>query len=150
MEIQVTHIVHHDREVPYHPCTRSCPRELRFDVEYMQGMAKWKSGYSSEGAQYVGISYEGHRPAFHCEVPDGGLDIQEQPVYWHFANGVDLLSLRDVYALPESHFEIQDAEDVRYLTLGSQMGWDLLGVCEDEVSLAEYDLYHFRALPFYS
>ena len=63
---------------------------------------------------------------------------------------MDLLSLRDVYALPESHFEIQDAEDVRYLTLGSQMRWGLLGVCEDEVSLAEYDLYHFRALPFYS
>ena len=68
----------------------------------------------------------------------------------YFANGVDLLSLRDVYDLPESHFEIQDEEDVRYLTLGSQMGWDLLGICEDEVSLAEYDLYDFKTLPLYS
>ena len=140
VEIKVSDIVHHRREVPLHPCSRSCPRELRFDVEYMKGMAKWKSGYGNESAQYVGISYESDRPAFHCEVPDGGLDIQEQPVYWHFANGVDLLSLREVYSLPETHFEIQGEEDVRYMTLGSQNGWDLLGICEDEVSLAEYDL----------
>ena len=151
VEIVANDILHHNRNVPFHPCSPSCPRELRFDVEYMQGMAKWKSGANSnEHAQYVGISYESDRPAFQYEVPDGGLDIQDQPVYWQFANGVDLFSLRQVYSMSEANFEIQGEVDERYLNLGSQMGWDLLGICEDEISLAEYDSHRLKHFPIYS
>ena len=147
VEIVVNSIVHGGRDVPHHPCTRSCPRSLRFNVEYMQGMAEWKSGYSG-GARYIGICYESDRPDFLCEVPDGGLDIQDQSVYWHFANGVEFLSLSELYLLPETHFEIQEEEDARYLTIGRQTGWDLLGICEDEISLAEYDRNCITAQPF--
>ena len=104
----------------------------------MQGMAAWKSA----GAQYVGITYESDRPVFQCEVPNGGLDIQDEQVYWHFASGAACYSLRQLYTTPESDFKLYE-EDEPYLAIGRKMGWDLLGICENEVHLAEYDLITF-------
>ena len=107
----------------------------------MQGVAAWKSA----GAHYVGISYESDRPVFQCELPNGGKDIQDHPVYWHFANGVEHYSLREIHAMSEIDFKLRDeGGDEPYLRIGRQMGWDPLGVCENEVHLAEYDL--FRSL----
>ena len=134
----VNQIVHRGDTVPHHPCSRSCPLHLRFDLEYMQGMAAWKS----TGAQYVGISYESDRPVFQCELPDGGMDIQDEQVYWHFANGVECYSLREIHAMSEIHFKLHEEDDEPYLRIGRRMGWDLLGICENEVHLAEYDLFN--------
>ena len=140
--LTVANIVHHNRQVPHHPCSRSCPRKLRFDLKYMEGMASWKS----TGGQYVGISYESDRPVFQCELPDGGMDIQEHPVYWHFANGVEMYTLRELFALNENHFELHSDDDEPYEMIGESMGWVPLGICENEVHLAEYDL--IRSLCF--
>ena len=115
-----------------------------FDLEYMQGMAAWKSA----GAQYVGISYESDRPVFQCELPNGGKVIQDHPVYWHFANGVEMYTLRELFALNENHFELHSDDDEPYEMIGESMGWVPLGICENEVHLAEYDL--FRSLCLYS
>ena len=139
--VTVSKIVHNDREVPHHPCSRSCPRKLRFDLKYMEGMASWKS----TGGQYVGISYESDRPAFQCELPDGGMDIQEHPVYWHFANGVEMYTLRELCAMKENDFELHNADEP-YEMIGESMGWAPLGICENEVHLDEYDF--IRSLCF--
>ena len=34
----------------------------------------------------------------------------------------------------------EEGGDEPYLRIGRQMGWDPLGICENEVHLAEYDL----------
>ena len=87
--------MHHNRELPHRPCARSCPRQLRLDLEYMQGVAAWRS----VGAQYVGISYESDRPGFQCEVPDGGMDVQDEEAYLHFAHGVECYALHEIHAM---------------------------------------------------
>ena len=135
VQVIVNNIVHGNKGIPHHPCLRSCPRELRFTLEYMQGFAKWKSA----GAEYVGISYESERPAFQCELPDGGMDIQDHPVYWHFANSLGLYSLRELCAMSENQFELH-CVDEPYLVIAEKIGWLALGICENEVHLAEYDL----------
>ena len=107
----------------------------------MEGMASWKS----TGGQYVGISYESDRPAFQCELPDGGMDIQEHPVYWHFANGVEMYTLRELCDMKENDFKLHNADEP-YEMIGDSMGWVPLGICENEVHLDEYDL--IRSLCF--
>ena len=115
----MNHIVHRNREIPLHPCSRSCPCELRFDLEYMQGIGKWKSA----GAQHVGISCESDCPVFQCELPDGGLDIQDHRVYWHLANGAECRSLRELCAMSENQFELHEEGDAPDLRIGRRIGW---------------------------
>ena len=54
--------------VPHCPLARSAPSNLIFTLEYMKGVAAWKH----PKCEYIGLSYEGDRPAFELEVPDGG------------------------------------------------------------------------------
>jgi len=123
------------RDVPHHPLKQSCPRELHFSLEYMQGFADWKT----TGAEYVGLSFEGDRPAFQFELPDGGVDIQEHPVYWHLPGGVQCMSLLEFNDMGEIDFKLA-AKDEPYIVIGQQMGWNVLGICEDEASLAQYHI----------
>ena len=39
--------------------------------------------------------------------------------------------------MSENHFKLHE-DDEPYLRIGRKMGWDLLGICENEVHLAEY------------
>ena len=47
------------------------PSNLIFTLEYMKGVAAWKH----PKCEYIGLSYEGDRPAFELEVPDGGRGV---------------------------------------------------------------------------
>ena len=49
-------------------------------------------------------------------------------------------SLRELYTLPKTHFELHVDVDVTYDTVAQKMAWMPLGICEDEGSLARYDL----------
>ena len=42
--------------------------------------------------------------------------------------------------MSENHFKLHEEDDEPYLRIGRRMGWDLLGICESDVHLAEYDL----------
>ena len=103
---------------------------LSFTLEYMQAVAE----DMSPGSEYVGISFESDRPAFQCQVPDGGLDIQDHAVYWNFPCGTRCCSLRDI----NDDDTLKCSGDQPYRTIGDQMGWDALGICADEASLAQY------------
>ena len=136
--IRASNILHHSRDVPHHPLHHSCPRELHFSLEYMQAFVAWKTKDSD--SEYVGLSFEGDRPAFQYELPDGGMDIQEHPVYWHLPSGLQCESLMDLNAMQEKDVKLNAPEnhDEAYDAIGEQMFWHVLGVCEDERSLEEY------------
>ena len=131
-------IIHHKREVPHQPLQHSCPRELHFSLEYMQAFVIWKTQESE--SEYVGVSFEGDRPDFQHELPDGGTDIQEHPVYWHLPSGVQCESLMDLNAMKENDWKLKAPEnqDEAYDVIGKQLFWDVLGVCEDEKGIEEY------------
>ena len=65
-------------DLPQDPLPKSAPQNIFFTVEFMQAFAdrKWP------GTTYTGISYESDRPEFILQVPEGGLNIQDTPVYW--------------------------------------------------------------------
>ena len=54
------------------------PSNLWFAIEFMQAFVK--SVYA--GIDFAGVSFEGDRPDLIVHVPDGGLDIQDQPLHW--------------------------------------------------------------------
>ena len=67
-----------DQGLSQDPLTKSAPTNLFFTAEFMQSFAdkRWP------GTTYTGISYESDRPEFLLQVPEGGLNIQDTPVYW--------------------------------------------------------------------
>ena len=97
--VRADNIIYNSEEVPHHPLHHSCPRELYFSLEYMQAFVAWKTGDSD--SEYIGLSFEGDRPEFQYELPDGGMDIQEHPVYWHLPSGFQCESLMELNAMKE-------------------------------------------------
>ena len=87
----------------------------------------------------MGLSFEGDRPFFQCELPDGGVYIQEHSAYWHLQGGVQCMLLAEFNEMDEIDFKLA-AKDEPYMVIGQQMGWNVLGICEDEAGLAQYQI----------
>ena len=77
----VNDIKHHGRAVPLNPL-RPCP-SLTFTVEWMQAVAD----HVQAGIKYHGIVYESDRPEIIHELPNGGVDVQREPVHWILPDG---------------------------------------------------------------
>jgi len=71
------------RTVPNNPLRSSTSLGLTFTVAFMQEVAK----NVASGATYQGITYEADRPDIKLDVPNGGQDIQREPVYWVLPGG---------------------------------------------------------------
>ena len=71
------------RGVPLHPLGRLAPTKLHFDVAFMQEVA----AAVDERITYRGIAMAGSKTDFYLDVPDGGKDIQDTPVYWTLPGG---------------------------------------------------------------
>ena len=128
--VEAYNVVHHTRDVPHDPLEKSAPLNLYFTLEYMDARAE----EICPGSEYVGLVFESDRPAFQRQVPDGGLDIQDHAVYWNFPCGTICCSLNDL----SDGDALKYLGDKPYLSIGNQMGWDCLGICTDEASLAQY------------
>ena len=151
VKVRVTHIVHarfvaseeddtpHCEGVPHHPLAPSCPLALHFDIEYMHNYAKWKCPEGN--AAYVGICFEGEQSTFQCEVPDGGVDIQDQTVYWSFPCGVSSFSLRELHLTSNDELLAPEEPFQAYFDIAEEMHFDLVGVCENDGELSQYHYY---------
>ena len=134
VSIRVRDVVNAGRTPPHNPLVQSAPLDLYFTVGYMQAFAQWKS----PGSEYVGISYEGDQPAFQFDVPDGGLDIQDQCVYWNLLTGTECLSLRELHVRTDDQLVPSVPGDIAYILIGEEMKWEILGVCANEADIAQY------------
>ena len=80
----VCHLVgDNPRNVPNNPLRSSTSLALTFTVPFMQEVAK----NVAANATYEGVTYEADRPDIKLEVPNGGQDIQREPVYWVLPGG---------------------------------------------------------------
>ena len=85
------------------------------------------------GTIYEGIAYEGEQVEIRREVPDGGKDIQDHPVYWTLPHGATVCwNLRELAdARP---YELQaEQSDAAYKAIADEMHFDVLGVCDEPV-----------------
>ena len=133
--VEVLYIVIRKKKVPHGPATGHAPLSLEFTLEYMQELAA--SVHSD--CEYVGLAFESDRPAFQMEVPDGGKDIQDHPVYWSTPTGTKSASIREICIWTDDHFRPPEPENNQmYEAIGTQMNWEILGVCQNEADLVHY------------
>ena len=66
-----------ERGLHGNPLCAAAPSDLTFSLEFMAAVAELKR----PGAKYVGIRFESERPEILAQLPDGGLNIQDEPVY---------------------------------------------------------------------
>ena len=117
----------------YSPVVAAAPRNLTFSLEYMQSLV----ASVHPDCEYVGLSFEGDRPSFLMEIPDGGNDIQDHPVYWSTPTGTKSASIREM-CVWKDNLCLEPENNHMYEAISAQMNWEILGVCANEADLAQY------------
>ena len=83
------------------------------------------------------------RPEIVPDLPKGGVDIQDVPLYWIFPSGrCESYTMLELRSLPGDEFLSSDADaDEAYLEMAKQFRFDVLGVVagnEPDKALAEF------------
>ena len=101
---------------------------MTFSVEWMQAVAT----SVLPGITYKGIAYEGDRPDIAPDLPNGGIDLQTEPVYWVLPDGRCVCwSAAELAEKKED--ELLDGNALKaYETIGKQLDFHPLGMLDDE------------------
>ena len=108
---------------------------MTFSVQWMQAVAT----SVLPGITYKGIAYEGDRPDIAPDLPNGGIDLQKEPVYWVLPDGRCVCWC--VAELAEKkQDELLDGNALKaYETIGNQLDFHPLGMLDDETFEAYRD-----------
>jgi len=127
--IQANKIVSNQRRVPHHPLNRLAPSKLHFDVEFMQEAATRKD----QRITYRGVALSGSKLDFYLDVPNGGKDIQDTPVYWTLPGGrSECCSIRELRELSQIQLEEPQSRE-QYAGVAKLMGFSFLGMLDTDV-----------------
>ena len=87
VEIHANHVLDssEQRSPPYHPFqANAVGAGFRFDINFMKHVAV----NVHAAVQFKGICFDsGERPELRVQVPNGGLNIHNEPVYWSLYDG---------------------------------------------------------------
>jgi hypothetical protein len=121
-------ILHHQRALHQHPLRDSAPSGLKFSTTFMDAVAR----NVREGARFKGITFEGERPTIVLHLPLGGVDIQDEPVYWVLPDGrCECFSVRRMAEITDDDLAPQDSEEA-YKAVAKEMNYDVLGMAAEE------------------
>ena len=82
VSIHADNVLMHNRPVPHNPMEKRSTGFV-FGVDFMRA-----AGVNTHaGIQYKGIVFDSERPDLKTQVPNGGLDIQDEPVFWSLPDG---------------------------------------------------------------
>ena len=77
------------------------------------------------------------RPQIIPQLPDGGLNIQDEPVYWVLPGGRSVcMSLRDFAGAKDDELAPVDSDEA-YIAVAKAMGYDVLG-CAPDADVADF------------
>ena len=124
------------RGVPRNPLFTASASGLTFTVEFAEALGK----AVHEGIEFRGIAFEGDAPKLLKQMPNGGVDCQDIPVYWTLPDGRCVsYSLREMANLRDDDIAPQDSHDA-YLAVAKELGYDALGKPENDEAFEEYRL----------
>jgi hypothetical protein len=108
---------------------------MTFSVEWMQAVA----ASVSPGITYKGIAYEGDRPDISQDLPNGGIDLPKEPVYWILPDGRCVCwSVAELAEKKQD--ELLESNALKaYETIGNQLDFHPLGMLDDETFEAYRD-----------
>ena len=138
VSISVTHALHNHRPPPKWP-HRSRNEWFHFTVDGLNAFAELKMS----GTSYLGVSYENvERPEIIPDLPKGGVDIQDVPLFWNLPSGrCGSYTMFELRGLPDDEFLSHDS-DAAYDEMAKQFRFDVLGVVAGDQP--EKDFAEFR------
>ena len=115
------------RGVPQDPLGDVAPRGLHFSVDFMKKAAEAKD----PRIKYRGIALDGESVEFIEDVPGGGRDIQDAPVYWTLPGGRTVhKSVRDLVRMQQEELKEGLGPEV-YAAIAKELNYWCLGYMED-------------------
>ena len=112
--MSVTDLLHQKRPVPGHPLKSSAPSHLTFSVDFMSALAS----NVNENIEFKGVAFDGERPQLMVQLPNDGIDIQDEAVHWTLPDGRCVcMSARQLADLQEDQLVADDTEAVSYTHL---------------------------------
>ena len=113
-------------------------RKLRFSLEFMDAFA----GKKLPGMRYAGVVYDhGERPELIRQLPNDGVDIQDERVYWDLplpGGGCICKCLLELLVAQKHELAV---EEDAYRLVAAQVGFDVAGVPDSEEDSALFDDY---------
>ena len=111
------------RGIPHNPLFTGSASALTFTVEFAEALGK----AVHEKIDFQGIAFEGDAPKLLKQMPNGGVDCQDIPVYWTLPDGRCVShSLREMANLRDEDIAPQDSHEA-YLAVAKELGYDALG-----------------------
>eukprot|EP00973_Karenia_brevis_P096384 12431531-Karenia_brevis.AAC.1 len=137
VQAKVNKVLYNKQRIPGHPLKSTANSQLKFSIEFMHSVAK----NIHEGVQYKGIVFEGDDYQFILEVPNNGIDIQEEPAHWILPSGQSICtSVRQIAEIQKDQLFANNEEEA-YREIAQMMGYHALGHACDS------DLEAFRENP---
>ena len=141
--VSVTHVVHNRRRLPQNPFAATAPSGLRFSVEFMNDVAKNVRG---EGICFKGIAYQSESPKIVQQLPQGGIDLQDTPVYWTLPDGrCECWSVRRIAEASEDLLAPQDSEQA-YKAVAKEMHYDVHSVVNEGIFSSDGVLHFLKII----
>ena len=130
VSLEIHNISQHNRSVPRSPLSHWAFTRATFTVDFFNAVAS----NVRKGIQFKGIAYESERPTILEQLPCGGVDVQDEPVFWTLHDGrVVCWSVRDLSKAKE---DLEPADSLeRYKAVAKELGYDVLGRAMDEASV---------------
>ncbi len=128
-----THLLHLGQPVPFNPLGRSAPLNLTLTPDFLAAVAfNVKPGTTWQGVCYD----EADRIEILPLLPNGGVDAQDQELYWTLPCGRCIcMSVRRLAEAHEDEIAAVDAEEA-YRAVAAQLGYDCLGAADSGEVLA--------------
>ena len=93
-----------------------------------------------EELAFKGIAFEAGAAKIAPQLPNGGVDCQDMPMYWVLPDGRCVSrSMREIANFREDDLAPQDSHEA-YLAVAKELGYDALGKPENDEAFEEYRL----------
>jgi hypothetical protein len=125
--ISANDLLHHNRDIPHNPLGRGAPYGLAFTSDFLTAVA----GNVLPGICYKGVCYDAERPEITATLPNGGVNIQDESIFWALPSGaVRCWSLRELVETRPDELLPEDSE-AAYSSVAAELGYDVLGCGSD-------------------
>ena len=119
--LHISHVQHDGRSIPRRPLGYCAVSRATFSIDVFNAVAS----NVRKGIQFKGIAYENERPNIIPQLPCGGADIQDGPVYWTLHDGrVVCWSVRRLAEAKDEDLEPADSIE-RYKAMAKELGYDV-------------------------
>ena len=116
------------RNIPHHPLGASAPPMLTFTQEFMEALA----ANVHADMKFAGVVYGGDDVQMLQQVPLGGIDVQDTPLFWTFPDGrCESLTAKALAHLSGDELAPKDSQEA-YLAVAHHLGYIPLGCCGGE------------------